>query len=144
MILTLMLVLWPFALDAQPAVAFIRNTKQFDGAGCSLRLLGDRAKTEERYVFLSDFDGHAVMNIDGRDKELKLVESSGANREPRKGDRSTRRFRSEGVEVIVKYVVTRVCTPNDEKCEVIGYDAVISVTTNLGQRTVRARGVCGS
>jgi hypothetical protein len=144
MILALMLGLSAFALHAQPAVAFIRNAKQFDGAGCSLRLVGDRANTEDRYVFLSDFDGRAVMNIERRDKELKLVKSSGANRPPRKGDRSIQHFRGEGVEVIIKYVVTRVCAPNDEKCEVIGYDAAILVRTNLGERTIRARGVCGS
>src|SRR6266567_159673 len=72
----------------QPVVGFIRNTKDFDGAGCSLWLLHDRTYVDGRYVLLADFEEQAVVNIDGRDTALKLVKSVGANSAPKKGRRS--------------------------------------------------------
>lgn len=84
------------------------------------------------------------MNIGGRDTALALVESSGAKRESKKGDRSTYHYRGEGVDVVVKYVVTGVCAPDDESCEVTNYDALITVATRSAKRTIRAHGICGS
>ena len=93
---------------------------------------------------MADFGERAVVNLGGRDTPLRLVESSGANREPKKGDRSMYHYRGEGVNVVIKYIVTGVCTPDDESCEVTNYDAEITVATRFGKRTVRAHGICGS
>jgi hypothetical protein len=109
-----------------------------------LWLLHDRTYQGGRYLLLADFDERAVINIRGTDTTLKLVGSSGANREPKKGDHSMRHYRGEGVDVVVKYVVTGVCRPDDESCEVTNYDAVLIVATRAGRRTIRAHGICGS
>jgi len=107
----------------QPTIAFVQNGADFDGAGCSLWLNSDRLYTDGRLVFLGDLGDRAVMNIGGRDEVLMLVESSGAKDEPKKGSRSTYLYRGNAVEVVVQYVVTGLCAPNDESCEVVNYDA---------------------
>ncbi len=127
-----------------PDVGFIRNTGEFDGAGCSLWLLGDRTNSRDRYILLADSGERAVMNIGGRDTALKLVRSTGGNSELKKGDRLTYRYHGEAVDVVVRYVVTGVCAPDDESCEVTNYDATVTVQTRSGKRTVRAHGICGS
>src|SRR5579864_2025303 len=51
-----------------PVIGFIRNGSDFDGAGCTLWPRTDQKYTDGRDLFRSDFDGMAVMNIDGRDR----------------------------------------------------------------------------
>jgi len=60
------------------------------------------------------------MNIGGGDKALTLVQSPEPEVESKKGRRSTYRYRGDDVEVVVEYVVTGVCSPDDEKCEPAG------------------------
>ena len=69
-----------------------------------------------------DFDGRAVMNIDGRDQPSKLAAWS----EPK------RRYEAGGVLVNVRYVVTGICKPDDESCEVPSYDALVTVKARSG------------
>jgi hypothetical protein len=84
------------------------------------------------------------MNLDGSDRLLMLVKSSAPKGEPKLGQRSMFLYRGKGIEVIVRYVVTKVCAPDDESCEVITYDANVTVKAWSGQRTIRAHGICGS
>jgi hypothetical protein len=127
-----------------PTIGFVKNAAAFGEGGCTLWLLTDRALTDERRVFLSNFEDRAVVNVDGRDVEMKLVGSSNAEGEAKKGRISTFRYRGTGVDVIVRYVVTGLCAPDDEQCEVVSYDAELAVMTHPGQRTLRAHGICGS
>jgi hypothetical protein len=46
---------------------------------CSLQLPHDYANKEGRYVFIADFSGHGVVNVDGADRHLELVKSEGGN-----------------------------------------------------------------
>ena len=128
----------------QPTIAFVQNGADFDGTGCSLWLNNDRLFKDKTRIFLRDLGDRAVMNIGGSDKALMLVESFGVKDELKKGSRSTYRYRGDAVEVVVRYVVTGLCAPNDESCEVVNYDAVVTVITRSGKRTLRAHGICGS
>jgi len=53
-------------------------------------------------------------------------------------------YRGDGVEVVIRYVVTNVCAADDESCEVVPYDANVTVKARSGKRTIRAHGICGS
>jgi hypothetical protein len=129
----------------QPAVGFIHDTDGFlNNSGCSLWLLHDRTNSTSRYVLLSDFSDNAVMNIGGRDTALRLVDSTDAADPSQKGARSTKHYRGKGVDVVVRYTLTHVCSPTDEACEAEGYNATLTVQTHSGKRVVRAQGVCGS
>ena len=123
-------------------VGVIAKGDSFDGAGCSLWMPSDAKK--RRAVFLSDFDGSAVINIDGKDIELKLINRREPKGGPKKGDRSTWNYAAKNVSARVDYVVTRVCDPNDEACEVTWYDATIAVASGKRKRVVKVTGICGS
>lgn len=125
-------------------IGFIRNSTDFDGAGCTLWPRTYQKYTDGRDLFRSDFDGRAVMNIDGRDRLLKLAASSEPKGRLRVGSRSTYRYRGDGVTVNVSYIVTGICKPEDESCEITNFDAVVTVTTRSGVRRLEVHGICGS
>jgi hypothetical protein len=125
-------------------IGFVADAKGIDdGAGCRL-WHADDPMYAERNVFVSDFEKHAMMNVDGRDRLLALGKSSEPKGEPKPGLRSMFLYRGDGVEVVVRYVVTKVCAPDDESCEVITYDANVTVKAQSGKRTIRTHGICGS
>ena len=125
-------------------ISVLKNRDSFDGAGCSLQISVDYKKHNERYVFLSDYEDNAVMNIDGKDTNLKLVSRREPKGDPKKGDRSTWNYSAKGTTVRVDFVVTGVCDPNDESCEVTYYDVTIAVTRGNDKQVVKAKGLCGS
>ncbi len=127
-----------------PTVGFIHDPEAFDGAGCSLWLLTDNTYSARRSIFVSDFDGNAAVNINRRDWALRLVTSEEPKGAPRKGDHSTFRYHSGGIEVIIKYIVTGTCAPNDESCEVTYYNATVVIRAPTGARVLSAHGLCGS
>jgi len=63
---------------------------------------------------------------------------------PKKGDRTMYHYRGQGVDVVVRYIVTGVCAPRDEPCEAEDYDATLTVKATSGKRVVRVTGICGS
>jgi hypothetical protein len=130
--------------QSKPTIGFVQNANEFDGAGCTLWLPDDQNHSAKRRVLVSDFDKRAIMNIDGRDTPLMLVESKERKGEPQKGDHSSFRYRGKGIEATIGYVVVGLCAPDDESCEVISYDASLTVTTRSGRRVLTAHGVCGS
>jgi hypothetical protein len=121
----------------------VADRQKFQESGCELLLPTD-SRRSERYVFLSDFNSRAVMNINGQDVELSLVRSKESTRSVKKGDRSSFWYAGDGIEARVDYVVTGLCPPDDESCEVIYYSATIHLTTRFSKRDVKAYGVCGS
>jgi hypothetical protein len=123
-------------------VGVVKDHRDFEEGGCELLLTPDFDKSA-RYVFMSDLDGRAVMNINGHDKRFRLVRSTESNVEPRKRDRSRYWYASGSITVEVDYTVTGVCPPNDESCEVTYYRAVIYVTSGPLKRSIAAYGLCG-
>ena len=98
-----------------------------------------------KYVFASDYQEHAAMNIDGRDVKLKLVNSQELKLGFKVGDHSTFRYHgADSYDVEVIYTVTGVCKPDDEKCEVTEFNAVITVTSGSASCSLPAHGICGS
>jgi len=133
------------AISKTIKVGFIKNKDSFlDGGGCSLQLPTDYKKHNERYIFLSDVEDHAVINIEGKDTKLKLVSRQEPKGEPKRGDRSKWIYAGNETKVQVDFVVTGGCDPNDEGCEVIFYDATITVTRDQVNQVIRVKGVCGS
>jgi hypothetical protein len=128
----------------QLTIGILKNTDDFDGAGCSLWNIKDRRYMSGKYVFISDYDEHARMNINGRDVKLKLVNSQELKAGFKVGDHSFFRYRGDGFDVEVVYTVTGVCEPNDEKCEVDEYNATITVTNRSTKQILTAHGICGS
>jgi len=118
------------------------TSKFLDNCGCSLQF---PAKTwTERYVFLGDLSNDALMNINGQDIKLRLVDYKEPKGEPKKGNRSTWTYTDgKTIKAQVDYVITGFCDPKDESCEVTYYDAVITVTRNDSRQIVKVTGICG-
>lgn len=115
-----------------------------DGCGCSLQLLQDFRRKSSRYIFIHNFHEAPVMNIDGQNIKLEeLAQGKPPQGESRKGERHTERYRAGDLNVRIDYVVTGVCDPKDEGCEVTWYDATLTVTRGDQKKVVKAVGVCG-
>ncbi|HYM00485.1 MAG TPA: hypothetical protein VEZ90_16135 [Blastocatellia bacterium] len=127
-----------------PNIGIVQNTEPFDEGGCALQLPPDYAKHNRLYVFMRDYQSNAVMNINGTDVRLKLVSQQEPNGDPKVGDRSTYRFSGHQIDATVDLVVTHLCDPNDEACEVIEYDATITLTHGTSRRVIKTQGLCGS
>jgi hypothetical protein len=126
------------------SIHFVRNASAFEEGGCQLWLSTDHNNGSDRFIFLSDLENHAVMNVNERDVLLDPVSSTEHKAQLKRGDRSVNRFRGGGVEVVVRYVVTGLCAPEDENCEVTGYNATIAVSLGSAKRVLAAHGICGS
>ncbi|HWQ32600.1 MAG TPA: hypothetical protein VNQ79_06935 [Blastocatellia bacterium] len=114
------------------------------GCGCSLQLLQDFRRKRERYVFICNLDEDPVMNIDGQHIKLEeLAQGKPPQGEVRKGERHTERYRAGDLNIRIDYVVTGVCDPKDEGCEVTWYNATLTVTRGDQKKVVKAVGVCG-
>jgi hypothetical protein len=124
-------------------VGIVKDGHEFHEGGCELLLPTDSDRSE-RYVFLSDFDGRAVMNINGHDIRLTLIRSNASDQPSKKGDRSSYWYKAGELEVRVDYTVSGLCPPKDESCEVVRYTAVIQVTRQSARQAVPAHGICGT
>ncbi len=120
------------------------NGDLIGGCGCSLQLLQDARRKSDRYVFIYNLDEDPVMDIDGQHIRLEELEQSKSPQgEIRKGARHTELYRAGNLNVRIDYVVTGICDPQDESCEVTWYDATITLTRDSQKRIVKTVGVCG-
>ena len=112
--------------------------------GCSLQLPRGFANREGNYVFVSDFEGNALVNVDGVDMHLAFVKSKGQDVKQRGqlGEHSTYWYAGEGIEVEVEYVVTGGCPPGNGSCQITHYDAILTAKRGKARKTVAAKAVC--
>ncbi len=114
--------------------------------GCSLQLPRGFTNKEGNYVFVSDLEGHALVNVDGADTQVALVKSKGQDVKLRGqlGEHSTYWYAGGGIEVEVDYVVTGGCPAGNDSCKITHYDAILTVKRGKAHKTVAAKGVCGT
>jgi hypothetical protein len=117
----------------------IQNTRAIQGAGCSFQRKGDQG-----YVFWSAFENSALMNIDGKDRILKLVGDNSNTVSGKLGSRSTVIYKSGKTTVRIDRVATRVCRQGDQECESISYNGTLKLNIGDRQQVVAVEGVCGS
>ncbi len=114
-----------------------------DGCGCYLQLPKDTKLKNEKYVFVADVDGSAQVNINGKDMTLKQTTNNLPQESLKVGAKWKEVYEAAKTKVEVEYVVTKVCDPDDEACEVAHYSAVITVTHDGTIGKVNATGLCG-
>ena len=112
---------------------------------CGYRLQSptDYRRNAERFLFLADFSGQTLMNLDGQDLRLKFVAESNSKKELTVGQRSWSLYSAGETKVRVDYVVRGVCDPKDEGCEMTRYSAMITVTRNGLKQAVKTLGSGG-
>lgn len=111
--------------------------------GCSLQLLSDFARKQGSYIFVSNYENDAVVNINGSTVHLHLSRKQPASESKLQlGDRATFWYKSDELQVRVDYVVTGLCPSGNESCGVTSYDAILSLKRGKQNKTVAAKGVC--
>lgn len=125
-----------------PRLGSVTEKSLLDGCGCSIYRTAEDLK-QDRYLFVSDMDEEAVINLDGKDVKLRVLSWKEKKGQLRVGARSSETYAAGDVNVRLDFTVRKVCPPKDESCEAIWYDVKMSVTRK-GQRTVvNAKGLCG-
>jgi hypothetical protein len=130
-------------LGAAPKVGVIQDPKLHDECGLYLQLPEDDKSHNEKYIFEGDLGELGQMNIDGHDVDLKLVDSDEPDRELKVGDHFSQRYAGDSLRARIDYVVTGVCDPKDEACEVIDLDATIIVERNGSKQQIKTSGSLG-
>jgi Na+-translocating ferredoxin:NAD+ oxidoreductase RnfG subunit len=117
----------------------IQNKKEIQGCGCSLQQEG-----KPDTVFWSELNRKSArINIDGKDRILKLVSETPSSNREKKGDRSTSIYRSGKINVRIDLVVNSVCRQGDQECEATGYDGKIKLNVGNRQQIISVTGGCG-
>lgn len=118
-------------------------------AGCGCSFMENSAKnthgSSEYCLFWSNLDyTKAKINMGGKYVNLKLVSSKESKKEI-KGAKSIQIYKAmtENIKVRVEKIVTHVCGKNDTECEVISYDAIITVNNENQIRKFKTSGGCG-
>jgi hypothetical protein len=110
--------------------------------GCSLARNTSNLRNH-RVIFRGFFDETAQMNINGRRVKLRLSNASDEAHAFEVGDRSWETYAAPGVRVRVDFVISGVCPPSSENCEVTFYNAMITVRQRGRKIVVRTIGICG-
>ena len=132
------------APEAAPKIGVIRDPKFRGECGFDLQLTEDYKSHNEKYIFDGDLEESGQMNIDGRDVDLKMIDSDEPDRELKVGERFSKTYTDGSLNVRIDFVVAGLCAPNDEGCEVIYYcDATITVDRNGAKQQVKTRGLGG-
>jgi hypothetical protein len=117
----------------------IQDTREIQGGGCSFQ----RPK-QNGYIFWSTDSRSALMNIDGKDRILKLVSETRLIDRGRKGDRATIIYKTGKITVRIDRVTTKVCRAGDMECESVSYEGKFKISAGDRQQTLTAQGDCSS
>jgi hypothetical protein len=126
-----------------PRIGFIQPSSPPETCGWFLQFPTDYRKHNDRYVFRRYVDGPGEMNIDGRNVQLTMLRDEENKGAVSVGDRFFQTYGSSNLRVRIDYIVTRICDPKDEGCEVTWYSATITVTRRGSSRRAGVLGVCG-
>jgi hypothetical protein len=122
----------------------LSETREFPG--CILfRTLDDEAKG--RIIFVSDLSGSpggdAFINLDGKDIKLELIKIGG-NTDLKVGARSWKIYTAGDITLQCDFILTKVCSPPKDDCELFSYKAILTVTRKGQKTVVKTIGSCGS
>ena len=132
--------------SAQTQKLTVGNLKStdYEGCGCSFQTLAEAKKPRsQKIVFWSEDYRTAILNINGKDIEFKLIKKGKLPAKEKIGSRHTDEYAANGFTVEVDYLTTRVCLKGDEECEATFYDATITVSKGGIKTIVKTKGACG-
>jgi hypothetical protein len=131
---------------SSPPLRLIGNVKKSaEGCGCYFRSVKED-KNSERYVFFEDASEHApLMNIDGRNVKLRLINSTElSGGVERKGGRFSRSYASGAIRIRLDFVAVSVCpAPYNPECVASRYEITLIVNKASRRQKIKAVGGCG-
>jgi hypothetical protein len=122
------------------AIGKIQDTREVIGSGCSIL----KSPKSQDVVFWSTDSKEALMNIDGKDRKLKLVSETQPTGRGKKGDRWISTYQAGKIVVKIDRVTTFVCPVGDQECEVTRYAITINLRIGDRRETLKTVGDCGS
>jgi hypothetical protein len=125
-----------------PKVGFIKRAEG-DGCGCVFQLSADYKKRNKRRVFESYANDDAVMNLDGRDVDLKLIGSTEPKNPYSAAKRFTKTYEGGGYKLKLNYRSKDFCPPKDKPCEAAWYEVLITVSRGGQSSRLKTLGTCG-
>jgi hypothetical protein len=149
-IITTLVLTFSIVTVAQAQSSSVRSSKLRLGHvkdgdfGCGCSLSRDKVSLRnQRHIFISPMDESAYINLNGKTLKLRLVAASKEKAAQTIGDRSWETYSAGSLRVRIDYIVSWLCPPNDEACEVTYYKAVMTVTRQKQKTVAKAIGLCG-
>ena len=124
-------------------LGYVKDESLLDNCGCSLyRNNSDERK--QRRIFITDMAQKAYINFDGKDLLLRMIDHSIEKKGKSKtGDHSWEIYKAGNLKLRVDSIISKLCDPKDESCEVIRYKATIILTRNGQKEILKTIGICG-
>jgi hypothetical protein len=112
------------------------------GCGCAFSRNNEDFRNH-RYIYIEGMDEPAFINLNGKNIELNPVSSSEYSGEEKIGQQSWETFTSGDLKTRLEKIVTKVCDPEDESCEVTYYKARMTLIRKNERLEVELVGSCG-
>ena len=96
-----------------------------------------------KFILVAPMDDATYIQLNGQRVKLRLVAESKRRRRERVGDRAWETYSAGDVTVRVDYVVTRVCGPREEGCEVTNYRTTMTISRGKQRMVVKGLASCG-
>ncbi len=117
----------------------------YSGCGCSGWRFEDLKDNSKKPMFWSEFksDGSPetlIMNIGGKDTELKLLKKAPRPEKEKVGDKFSDEYLADGMKVVLEYTTKKLPC---EECEGTDYDVVATVIGEYSGKVMTLFGSCG-
>jgi len=132
-----------------PQIEVLRASEVQSICGCNFQLpapnVNEQRSSSERTFLQWGYDEDAFMRIDGNLIRLKVEQESSKTTKatPSVGDTVIYRLRNNSFRVRVLCTANQVCSPGDDSCEAIGYQATVAIKSVKGNSLIKATGACG-
>ncbi len=115
------------------------------GCGCSGRTKKEASKSNGKTFFWSEWkkksdDETLVLNLDGKDTELKLISKGERPEKEKVGDKFTDEYLLDDTKVILDYVTKKLPC---ETCEETEYEVTATIIGEFDGKVVSLIGSCG-
>jgi len=116
----------------------LKDQSHVDGCGCYFTFLSG-----DKDVIQMETDTLVWMNINGIDQRFKLDNSTQTNEAYKVGMKWAEQYSNDLYTFQINYIVTSICSPDDENCEWTGMDATIILKQGNLKAGAKVRGGCG-
>jgi hypothetical protein len=111
---------------------------------CGCYFYRDSRQRPGDLVYFFDLSGLPLMNVQGNNTQVSPDTQSDLQDWPtRRGGRFRWDFSAGQVRITVRGTATRVCAPDDERCESTDFDVSIEARCGSARQTLHAVGGCG-
>jgi hypothetical protein len=128
-------------------LGFVKSYKNFDkGAGDSIWPANTKKshRVANKAIVLLRADGIGIININGKDVDLKMIKYYLPDRNFKVGKGGYQIWRGKNITLRLDYIFTWLCPPKDEQCEVYYYKGVLDVNYEGRRRKVNITAFGGS